>query len=241
VTSRQLKYFSYLLIVLVSLLFACTPAPKLKSINAEDLQSWVKVSEEYFIENSIQSTAFSKQLQSFITPSKTNNSQKQTNIDLGSRAINNIQALSQSKAIPAKIDLMTTDLGLLMTHQMTFYGELFAVEQAQITQFDRLQAIVNSLDQVLRAYPVFSYGKTQVYAADDEYKLLAYQRSLNRTRAFIAFNHDFETHEMPLPFGFMASSKVKVWRSDQTEIVEFVTTGPLSIQAKTAVIVLIGG
>jgi hypothetical protein len=60
------------------------------------------------------------------------------------------------------------------------------------------------------------------------------------TRAFIAFNFSFDTHELPLPFGFMASTKVRMWQSDATKIQTFVTSQALTIRPYTAVIVIVG-
>lgn len=82
-------------------------------------------------------------------------------------------------------------------------------------------------------------GAFDVYHTDEMRQLLAFSVTTEERRIYAAVNLSYDTHEMPLPLGFMASTKVKLWKSDAVELSEFVTQGPLSIAAfSTALVIL---
>jgi hypothetical protein len=75
---------------------------------------------------------------------------------------------------------------------------------------------------------------------DDEKKLLAYQRTNEQGhRVYVAFNMSFDTHPLPLPLGFMASTKIKLWQTDVPVAKTFVTQQPISMRPFSAAIVVI--
>lgn len=97
-----------------------------------------------------------------------------------------------------------------------------------------------SLIQLRKNNPVLVNGKLEYYTADDDKSVLAYLRTNeNGERVYVAFNLSFDTHPMPLPLGFMASTKVSLWQSDAPEIKTFVTQQPISMRPMTASIVII--
>ena len=82
-------------------------------------------------------------------------------------------------------------------------------------------------------------GAFDVYHTDEISQLLAFSVKTEERRIYAAVNLSYDTHEMPLPLGFMASTKVKLWKSDAGELSEFVTQGTLSIAAfSTALVIL---
>jgi hypothetical protein len=84
--------------------------------------------------------------------------------------------------------------------------------------------------------PVLENGGLEVYYTNNAEGIFAYSRQNASARAYIALNFSFNTQEMPLPFGFMASTKVAVWQSDSVsasgkDIERFVTQQAIRIQA----------
>lgn len=80
----------------------------------------------------------------------------------------------------------------------------------------------------------------KVYYANNEEKLFAYQKqNKDGTRIYIVFNLSFDIHVMPLPLGFMNSTKIKLWQTDTIQIENFVTDQPLMIRAFSAAIVIV--
>ena len=103
-----------------------------------------------------------------------------------------------------------------------------------------LHAFYQSLTQLRAQNPVLVDGKTDYYHADDDNKVLAYARTNEAgERIYVAFNMDFKVQPMPLPLGFMADTKVKLWQSDAPDIREFVTQQPISMRPFTASVVII--
>lgn len=98
----------------------------------------------------------------------------------------------------------------------------------------------SGLAELSQDYPVLVQGDFQIYAADNAIGVLAYSRRSGPQRAYIAYNLSFDIHEIPLPFGFMSSTKVSLWESDVGLLRTFVTSSPLLIRPLTAVIVLVG-
>nr|WP_136252743.1 hypothetical protein [Ningiella ruwaisensis] len=73
-----------------------------------------------------------------------------------------------------------------------------------------------------------------LYDLDANKGLLAFSRKRNGARYFISLNLSFDGHEMPLPLGFMSSTKITLWQKDlestdkQARI--FVSDGPPSMR-----------
>lgn len=114
-------------------------------------------------------------------------------------------------------------------------------DQQHIENNSEYTEYLQSLSKLAQMYPAFHKGRTEIYAADNEKKLLAFSRIYKKTRVFIAVNLSFETHEIPLPFGFMSSTKVLMWESDNIQIREFVTQSGISILPYTSAIIIVGG
>jgi hypothetical protein len=82
-------------------------------------------------------------------------------------------------------------------------------------------------------------GKREWYAADDQAGVLAYRFTNDaRHQLLVAINVSDNHHELPLPFGFMADSKVRLWASYDPAIREIVTSRPVMLPARSAVVVL---
>jgi hypothetical protein len=82
-------------------------------------------------------------------------------------------------------------------------------------------------------------GKREWYAADDEAGVLAYRFTNDaRQQLLVAISVSDNHHELPLPFGFMADSKVRLWASYDPAIREIVTSRPVMLPARSAVVVL---
>ncbi|WP_100656252.1 glycoside hydrolase family 13 protein [Alteromonas flava] len=97
-----------------------------------------------------------------------------------------------------------------------------------------------SLISLRNTHPVLVSGAIDYYAADDDKQLLAYARTNEEgARVYVAFNLSFDVQPMPLPLGFMQSTKVQLWQSDAPEIREFVTAQPIMLRPMTASIVII--
>ena len=97
----------------------------------------------------------------------------------------------------------------------------------------------NTALELIEALKSDVVGTFDVYHTDEMRQLLAFSVTTEERRIYAAVNLSYDTHEMPLPLGFMASTKVKLWKSDAGELSEFVTQGPLSIAAfSTALVIL---
>ena len=139
---------------------------------------------------------------------------------------------------------------LLLFQLASTYGrkELLRISQ-QLGPFDPKKAAdeamyILSLLHLIESLPVLESGEVEVYYADNDEGLFAYSRKSDSTRAYIALNFSFNTHDMPLPFGFMASTKVAVWQSDSVsssgkDIERFVTQQAINIQSFSAKAVIV--
>jgi len=79
----------------------------------------------------------------------------------------------------------------------------------------------------------------RIYEVDVANQLFAYELRLKDARAYVMYNFSFDTHPLPLPLGFMASTKVTLYRTDNPQPKRFVTSGPLSITYHSAVVVVV--
>ncbi|MFC4700853.1 hypothetical protein ACFO4O_11835 [Glaciecola siphonariae] len=98
----------------------------------------------------------------------------------------------------------------------------------------------NQLNTLTTNYPVLTQGEFALYEANNHQGLLAYSRTLGKQRAFIAYNLSYDVHDMPLPFGFMASTKVTLWRMGSDQAKSFVTDRAIVIRPFEVVVVLVG-
>lgn len=77
----------------------------------------------------------------------------------------------------------------------------------------------------------------QFYHADNETRLIAFYFYTDKARYYVAFNFSWEIHQVPLPYGFMASTKVSIWESDIRTVNTFVTQQALVIRPYTAIVI----
>ncbi|WP_394224216.1 hypothetical protein [Alteromonas gracilis] len=127
-------------------------------------------------------------------------------------------------------------------HETALLSTLFAVlplGSEHATLFNAFHIRENSVSELVKTINASLMGKFEVYYFDEQKQLLGFSVTEDNLRIYAAVNFSYDMHEMPLPLGFMASTKVKLWKSDSGEINEFVTQGSLSISAfSTAVIIL---
>jgi len=129
----------------------------------------------------------------------------------------------------------------LIAHQYTIIGRsvLHSKDLATIEGMPQWRAYLKSLQALIDEYKVLQRGAIEIYEADNQRQLFAYRLTSSDARAFVAFNFSFDLQQMPLPFGFMASTKISLWQSDMDEVQTFVTSQPLMIRPFTAMIVIV--
>lgn len=99
--------------------------------------------------------------------------------------------------------------------------------------------IYASLIQLRRDTPLIKDGKMEWYAADDMAGVLAFRITNDRRQhVLVALNVSHNHHELPLPSGFMAVSKIKLWASYEPRIRELVTSKPVALPAGSVVVVV---
>ncbi|MGB3726326.1 MAG: hypothetical protein WA981_11210 [Glaciecola sp.] len=141
----------------------------------------------------------------------------------------------------AKQDAHMRRLKMRLLHQLHIASPPYLHPQDQSRlQTDSLNAYYESLQALHNAHNILLSHAIEIYEASDDTQLFAYQMRINDKRAYVAYNFSFDIHTMPLPFGFMASTKVLMWQSDAQGVDEFVTSTPLMIRPLTAVIIIVG-
>ena len=101
------------------------------------------------------------------------------------------------------------------------------------------QGIYRSLIQLRRDTPLIHEGKMEWYAVDDQAGVVAYRLTNDQQQhVLVAINVSDQHHELPLPFGFMADSKIRLWASYAPETRELVTSKPVALPARSAVVVI---
>jgi hypothetical protein len=237
------------------LLAACLPVQTpdtTATLHKDNIESWYKSAESFFLNpaNNQSMVEFAEQLQALVAPpdaALSNDSVRQASQNMPYTFTNDsITLLNSAKALnllPAKIDLLEKKTHLFWAHQFGFYGDVFLSDRDQqhIENNSEYKDYLKSLSKLTQMYPAFHKGRTEIYAADNETKLLAFSRIYKNTRVFIAVNLSFETHEIPLPFGFMSSTKVLMWESDNIQLREFVTQSAITISPYTSAIIIVGG
>jgi hypothetical protein len=224
-------------------------------LDLDNIESWYNSAATFFLDDNANPNIvkFAEQLQTLIVGSDrsvTNdwalNEKQKEQSPSSNFASDSIVLLNNAKAsnqLPAKIDLLEKHIQLFWAHQFSFYGDVFLSDNDQqyIETHVKYKNYLQSLSELALRYPAFQKGSIKIYAADNERRLFAFSRTYKRTRVFIATNLSFETHEMPLPFGFMSSTKVVMWESDNIKIREFVTQSAISILPFTTAIIIVGG
>lgn len=107
------------------------------------------------------------------------------------------------------------------------------------TMTDTVNADVSSLTSFLEKYGSLDSADMRIYEVDVTNKLFAYELRFEDARAYVMYNFSFDTHPLPLPLGFMASTKISLYRTDNPTFKRFVTKGPLSITYHSAVVVIV--
>lgn len=102
-----------------------------------------------------------------------------------------------------------------------------------------LSAEALTLTAFIEQYGPLASADMRVYEVDVANQLFAYELRFKDARAYVMYNFSFDTHPLPLPLGFMASTKVTLYRTDNPQPRRFVTSGPLSITYHSAVIVVV--
>lgn len=150
--------------------------------------------------------------------------------------------LTKENVKDAAYMLKQQKLQQFIAHQFLSYGKatLSESDSISIQKNTQWQLFFQSLANLSQDYEVLRLGDLTLYEADNKHQLLAYSRRYNNTRAFIAYNLSFDVHEMPLPFGFMSSTKVTMWQSDAPKKRSFVTNSPLIIHPYTVALVIVG-
>ena len=98
---------------------------------------------------------------------------------------------------------------------------------------------VLTLSAFIEQYGPLSSANMRIYEVDVANQLFAYELRFEDARAYVMYNFSFDTHPLPLPLGFMASTKVTLYRTDNPEFKRFVTNGPLSITYHSGVVVIV--
>ncbi len=98
---------------------------------------------------------------------------------------------------------------------------------------------VKKLTSFIEQYGPLTTADMRIYEVDVDNKLFAYELRFENARVYVMYNFSFDTHPLPLPLGFMASTKVTLYRTDNPTFERFVTSGPLSITYHSAVVVIV--
>ncbi len=241
------------MLVIVCLLAACTgQSASERVIPDPNRQSeWRQVSIGFFLNEEFNPDvlAFAESLNTMLISSTSENlhgDQQHLQVSQEPKyllpAESNLSTKLQMPSNPAAAERLKQRLKLHLLHQFISF-------QVQHTNRLDIPASLSStiwgeyksgLAELSQDYPVLVQGNFQIYAADNAIGVLAYSRRNDQKRAYIAYNLSFDVHEMPLPFGFMSSTKVSLWESDVGQLRTFVTSSPLLIRPLTAVIVLVG-
>jgi glycosidase len=239
-------------------LIACAPvrtSDTTANANTDNIEAWYRTAETFFLadKTSPDIVEFAEQLQmltvgydSAVTTNLAHHDKQTKQSTSLTFAKDSIVLLDNAKALnqlPAKIDLIEKHIQLFWAHQVSFYGSVFLSDEDQqrVETNAEYKNYIASLSELALRYPAFHKGSIEIYEADNERRLFAFSRTYKKTRVFIATNLSFETHEMPLPFGFMSSTKVVMWESDNTNIREFVTQSAIAILPFTTAIIIVGG
>lgn len=142
-----------------------------------------------------------------------------------------------------------TDLGL---HELSLHADAGVLtlgkmdslplldQQFMQNLFTDRHKLNNELEALHTKFTVLHEGIIDVYHNDQATQTFAFSRTNPANRAYIAFNFSYETLPVPMPLGFMASTKVTLWQTDTTGSRQFVTNQPIQMRPFTATIVIVG-
>jgi hypothetical protein len=246
--STKYHWIPLKLVLVIGLLsaLACTPqnqlpqqiTPGAATVSA----SWYTLSHHFFISKSHNDIrGFAKSLNETLAIPNANADDSPTIQKLIAKSILT-RSPSSDTGNPARVAVERQINQQFLAHQLASFGSVLLSQNDRmfIKQNPQWATYVQSLTTLSQNFEVFTQGDLEIYEADNVSGLFAYKRTQGTTRAFIAFNFSFDQHELPLPFGFMASTKVTMWQSDSTDIQTFVTSQALTIRPYTAVIVIVG-
>jgi glycosidase len=225
------------------LLVACAPqnqSSQLKTPAAANVATWYAQSYDFFFNTSHTDTQnFAKALNESLALTDSKFSSSTQALSTKNTLTDSLNSKTEN---PAFVAIKKQLRQQFIAHQFASFGDIY-LSQSDLMftqQNPQWASYIQSLTALGETVDVFTQGNFEIYAANDTSGLFAYKRMQGNTRAFIAFNFSFDTHELPLPFGFMASTKVRMWQSDATKIQTFVTSQALTIRPYTAVIVIVG-
>ncbi|WP_395340283.1 hypothetical protein PN836_016520 [Ningiella sp. W23] len=248
----------YLLLFVFLLLNACSEQKQSNKHEREQIlktvyPQWVWLSSLYFLTDDLDAQDYAQQLQDLSKGISSQPPLPNTAQDLTQKATTliteNLEALArlgsgaqQAATNYAASERLLKRFEMLAGHMAISMGQavLSRPPLNDIASSGALEEHMQSLLKLIQKYPVLKDAAIEVYAADSQNKLIAYSMRLNKARAYIAFNHSFDIHQMPLPFGFMTSTKVTLWRSSDTDVESYVTSSPIQIAPFEYVIVLVG-
>lgn len=127
----------------------------------------------------------------------------------------------------------------LSTRETRLFEMLQAVTILPSPPSNKMSADVLTLTSFIEQYGPLARAGMRIYEVDVANQLFAYELRFEDARAYVMYNFSFDTHPLPLPLGFMASTKVTLYRTDNPEFKRFVTSGPLSITYHSAVVVIV--
>jgi hypothetical protein len=156
-------------------------------------------------------------------------------VDLNETAADGLPRWHRTPLCEASVDQpCSNDVRLLA---MAFMQS--AAPVTDVIEGDYWHDVYASLIKLRKSVPWIREGKMQWYAAGAEADVLAYRLiSASRQHILVAINVSDRHHELPLPFGFMSVSKVRLWASYDPEIRELVTSKPILLPARSAVVVV---
>ena len=239
--------------LICSLLFACSEhnqaTPSAFSVqlntNQEAAKLWRDYSRAYFLHQpaTLSTSDFTQVLDAIMVAVEQQNTDNFWLLKADAKFLSEISsvyilpndnpAVKERKIKRLKLSLLFE----LLSFQLASIG---TSEHALINSSAIFTHYLDELKPLIAAEPVLNTGSFEIYEYNDELSLFALKRELGKRRAYIAFNLSHDIQNMPLPFGFMSSTKVSVWRTDLPELKTFVTNEQIEILPFTAIIVLVG-
>ena len=151
------------------------------------------------------------------------------------KALGNEAVITAEKTCPARSNLSTREARLFKTlHAVTV---LPSQPLSNVDADAKIEAV--KLTSFIEQYGPLATAEIRIYEADVANKVFAYELRFDDARIYVMYNFSFDTHPLPLPLGFMASTKVTLYRTDNPIFKRFVTSGPLSITYHSAVVVIV--
>ena len=151
---------------------------------------------------------------------------------------------SEQKEDDLTADKLSAETGCTLVEQLSerelaLLNTLEMMTVLPLAPTQHSSSVSQSLESLINSYGPFDKGKQKIYEVDPVNQILGYELRLPDTRMYIVYNFSYDVLPLPLPLGFMASTKIAMWRTDAPELQRFVTQGPLSIRAQSAAIVIV--